>query len=464
MEKIQKRHCEHTVGATFMAPKKGLINQAPTYLNLLAMTITLFVIAGCAKVPQATKEEKKILVWHWLTDREQIFEKLAQQYEKLTGIKVVFELYAPSDAYSQKVRAAAQTDTLPDIYGLLATKSDFAAFVKAGYVADLTYAMCANNNEWKNSLFEKALSVNEFLPGNEYQAPPGIYAVPIDVMNIQMLYNKDLFVRAGIDPPRPPRDWKEFLEVGKKLKQAKIEGLVSGWGEVWMIDCLASNYAFNIMGEDKVIKTIKGEVSYADPDWIKVFSLFKEMREAGLLAKGVVNMVNKTAEQMFANQKAALAFNGSWCVNVYRGMNPDLNYSAMLPPFYSEKYPMKIWGGAGTSFMVNGKSKATLEATDFLRWLTQKEQQIFLAEQTFNLPSNKDSLIAINPILAEFANDMDRVVHPNTLPVQELPRVIEVFDKGIQSILIGEKTPEEVALEVQAVKIREMEKRQKENR
>jgi len=428
------------------------------YALLFTVYCLLFTVAGCAKITETTTAQKTILVWHWLTDREEAFDKLAKRYEELTGTKVVFELYAPSDAYSQKVRAAAQTNTLPDIYGLLAPKRDLASFVKVGRAADLSYAMLANKKEWKDSLFEKALSVNEFLPGNEYGAPPGIYGVPIDVMNIQMLYNKDLFKKAGIDPPRPPRNWQEFLELGRKLKAANIEGLVSGWGETWMIDCLASNYAFNIMGEKKVVDTIKGKVSYTDPDWIKVFGLFKQMQDAGLLVKGVVNMVNKTAEQMFANERAALAFNGSWCVNVYREMNPKLNYDAMLPPPYSNKYPMRIWGSAGTSFLVNGRSKVKQDAIDFLKWLTAREQQIFLAEETFNLPSNKDSLISIDPILAEFANDMEKVVHPNTLPVQEFPRVVEAFDKGIQSILIGEKTPQDVALEVQAIKVRETKK------
>lgn len=454
---------------------------------LASIVLCCAFIFGCAKTtpvevgktegkkPQAAKTGKKILVWHWLSDREDTLNKLSQEYEKLSGVKVIFqekltdingikiifELYAPPDAYSQKVRVAAQTNTLPDIYGILAVKKDFASFIKAGHVADLSGYMYANEGEWKNSLFEKALAVNEFLPGNEYDVPPGIYGVPIDVMNIQMLYNKDLFKKAGIDPSNPPRNWQEFLEIAKKLKQAKIEGLVSGWAEVWMIDCFASNYAFNIMGEEKVIDTIKGKVAYTDPDWIKVFSLFKEMQDAGLLAKGLVNMINKVAEQMFANEKAALAFNGSWCVNVYRGMNPNLNYGVMLPPAYSNKYPMRIWGGAGTSFVVNGRSKVKNDAILFLKWITEREHQIFLAEQTYNLPSNKDSLIAINPILAEFANDMDKITHPNTLPVQEYPRVIEAFDKGVQSILIGEKTPEQVAQEVQSVKLREMSKKEK---
>src|SRR5262249_47859464 len=155
----------------------------------------------------------------------------------------------------------------------------------------------------------------------------------------------------------------------------------------WMIDCFASNYAFNIMGEKKVLDTFRGKVPYTDPDWIKVLSLFDEIRQEDFLVPGVVTMINKTAEQTFANGKAAFAFNGSWCVNVYHGMNPYLNYSAMLPPRISKANPMRIWGGAGSSFMVNAKSKHPQEAVDFLRWLTGADQQAVLSKETMNLPA-----------------------------------------------------------------------------
>ena len=68
--------------------------------------------------------------------------------------------------------------------------------------------------------------------------------MPIDITTIMMLYNRDLFVELGLDPKRPPRTWEEFINIGKKIKESKKQGLVSGWGEIWMIDCLASNFAF----------------------------------------------------------------------------------------------------------------------------------------------------------------------------------------------------------------------------
>jgi raffinose/stachyose/melibiose transport system substrate-binding protein len=207
------------------------------------------------------------------------------------------------------------------------------------------------------------------------------------------------------------------------------------------------------------LATIKGEIPYTDPDWIKVFSIFKQMQDSGVLAKGLVTMINKSAEQLFANEKAVFAFNGSWCVNVYKGMNPELEYGAMLPPEVSSQYPIAIWGGAGSSFMVNARSKNREEAVKFLIWLTDQDQQAYLAQATNNLPANKNSLSRIPEILAQFARGMDYATHPNVWGVSEFSLVIEAFDRGIQSIIIGEKTPEQVASEVQKIKEREMAKK-----
>ncbi len=419
----------------------------------------IFIFSGCASKPTAVEAPPTITVWHWMTDREPAFQKLAKDYQAQSGIKVNFELYAPSDAYSQKIRVAAQGENLPDVFGILGETRDFAAFIKAGHILDLTPYMDAHSGAWRNSLFNKALAVNEFREANSYGVSAGVYGVPLDVTTIQMLYNKDLFIELGLDPEKPPLTFKEFLEIGKKIEQADMQGLVSGWGETWMIDCLVTNYAFNVMGEDKFLATIRGEVLYTDPDWVRVFTIFKEMQESGVLAGGIVTMINKVAEQLFANNKAVFAFNGSWCVNVYKGMNPNLNYAAMLPPKVADEYPIAIWGGAGSSFMVNARSKNKEQAVEFLKWLTAEKQQAYLAEATMNLPANKESLEKIPGILLQFGDDMDLVTHPNTWGVSEFPLVIEAIDRGIQSIIIGEKTPEELAREVQEIKERELAKK-----
>src|SRR3989338_4721164 len=183
---------------------------------VISALLFVILIAGCA--PKDTgKNAATLTVWHWMTDREPVFQELARRYEAKSGVKVNLELYAPSDAYSQKVRAAAQGVNLPDIFGILGEKRDFASFIKAGHILDLTPYMDESGGVWKNYFFTKALSVNEFTAGNNYGVKAGIYAVPIDIMTIQMLYNKDLFKELGLNPNTPPSSFQELLDIGKKI-------------------------------------------------------------------------------------------------------------------------------------------------------------------------------------------------------------------------------------------------------
>ncbi|MBF0121995.1 MAG: extracellular solute-binding protein [Candidatus Omnitrophica bacterium] len=413
----------------------------------------LATAVGCA---QPKKPSHQIEVWHWMTDRQDALEVMAKKYEQETGIKVKIELFAPSDAYSQKVIAAAQANVLPDIYGILSKKAIVASFIKAGYVADLSADFAAHDSAWEKSMFVKALDVNRFPEGNIEKVKPGLYGVPIDVTNIQLIYNKKLLRKAGIT--RPPETFTEFVSQIKALKRVGIVPFVSGFGEMWLVECFALNYAFNIMGEEKVFKTFRGEVPYTDPDWIQVFSVFKTLTDHGAFMQGIVTKGNKLAEQDFALGRAAFAFNGSWCVNVYHDMNPSLEYGVIQLPPINSALPMRMWGGAGSSFEVSNSSPNKDKAISFLKWLTAKEQQVFLSEQTNNLPANREALGAIPQVLAEFSRVMETVTHPSVWPLNEDPLALETFVKGIQSIMIAESTPERVAQDVAAVKERQLDK------
>ena len=404
----------------------------------------LFFLFSCS--PKKTKEQ--IVIWHWMTDREDVFNELAKKYGELTGVNVKFETYAPSDVYREKVRAAAQAGLLPDIYSPLGAQRELASFIKAGYIEDLTPYM---EEGWKNIFFEDVLKQNSYSEDNEWEVKPGIYGVPIDVVSIQIFYNKSLFEKAGLDPHKTPQTFDGFINVCRKLREKGIQPFVSGFGEEWLVDVFSRSFEYQILGEEGIIKTIKGEIKYTDPRWIKIFELFEKMRDEKIFAEGIVTMINKDAERVFATEKAAMALNGSWGINVYSGMNPRLNYNVFLPPkLVDAKYPVKIW--VSSSFLnVNPKSKFKKEAIDFLKWLTNDEQQVLLAKQTHNIPSNKNvSNVIESEVLKNFAINIDKAFP--TLPVQEHWKVVGVKCKGIQSIIIGEKTAKQLAQELQQEK------------
>ena len=156
-------------------------------LQSFCLCLAIFMIAGCSG---SSKNEDAVKIWHWMTDRQEAFEKLAKDYYDQTGVKVVFETYAPTDVYKNKITAAASGHLLPDIYNPQSDKKELASYINAGYIADLTDEM---NTGWKDVFFEKSLIANSFEENNEWGVKPGIYGVPLDVSSLMIYYNKEDF-------------------------------------------------------------------------------------------------------------------------------------------------------------------------------------------------------------------------------------------------------------------------------
>jgi len=422
--------------------------------KILLVSLAGLILTGCAA---GKPKEDKLVIWHWMTDRKNAFAELAQKYTQESGLEVEFKLFFPPEIYSQKVIAAARAKTLPDIFGILGERKTLSAFIKAGYILNLSPYMKEEINnrgevsiKWKDSFYPQTLRIVTFNEDNAYGVGAGIYGVPIDTTIMQFIYNKTLFKEAGLDPEKSPETVDEFIALAKGIKEkTDTAGFICGWGEGWLLNALATEWAINSMGEDKFLKTIEGEIPYTDPDWINIFSLFAKLKGSGILASNIATMTNKEAEAAFAEGKAAFSFNGSWSVNVYEQLCEELDYAFFSLPKVSSDHPVKVWGGAGSSFMVDANSPKKDQAVKFLKWLSAKEQQEFLAKETNNLPAIKDVAEKLPPILKGLLPSFRSLTHPDIWPKNEDSRVIEIMNRGLQQIVMGLKTPEEVAGEIQ---------------
>jgi raffinose/stachyose/melibiose transport system substrate-binding protein len=427
---------------------------AKAKITALCLVVFSAALSGCG---QQAKEpaEAKLIVWHWMTDRKPALEELAAKYKSETGVEVEFKLFFPADIYSSKVIAAARAKNLPDIFGILGEKKTAASFIKAGHILNLSPYMSDNDSAWKNKFYPNTLKVTTFPEDNASGVKAGIYGVPLDTTIMQFVYNKSLFARAGLPDETTIDSFDNFLTVAKAITQAsEASGFVCGFGEGWLLNALATEWAINIMGERDFIRTIQGEIPYTSDKWLKVFSLFKTLRDSGILPPNIGAMNNKESEDAFSKGKAAFSFNGSWAVNVYNQINPNLDYGFFSLPKASDQHPVKIWGGSGSTFRVNAHSRQKEKAVDFLKWLTAKEQQKYLITKTNNLPAIKGCEEHLSPLLASLLKNLDHLTHPDAWPINENSRVLEIMNRGLQQIIMGIKSPQEVAQEIQQVKER----------
>jgi len=384
-------------------------------------------------------------MWHYFTDRADLMTQLAAEYKQETGVTVNMELISSGDTLGQKFQAAAQANTLPDICAAWTGIGDgLAPYAKEGLIANLSGEM--DTAPWSANFTPASIAAASFPAGNSYGVDPGPYLVPIDSNNMQFLYNKDLFTKAGI--ASPPTTWNDFLADGQKLKAIGVAPFVAGLGS-WPVDSLAQVYMWNMIGQQGLEDTFSGSQPYTAQPWIDFLSLFDQLRTSGILADGILADDDPAAESLFVHGQAGMIFDGSWAIGVFNQQDPTFtNYGVFFPPS-AGNYPVLIPGGVGAMAFVVGTSPHKAEATAFLQWLTEGPQQAKYANSSFNLPANPTvaSQQSLSPNLAAFSAKMDSLIP--SLP-QGMPSAVDTtMQKGIQDIIAGNSTPEKVAAAMQ---------------
>jgi ABC-type glycerol-3-phosphate transport system substrate-binding protein len=428
------------------------------YWVLAGLSFLGFWLAACDQPAKTGRPQPvKLVFWEWWADQQPYYERCAREYETLTGVKVEFQLASALGAdYANKLQAAAQANVLPDIIGIDDQRELVARYARAGKLADLTPALKDRGGEWEKSFFPQVMRRFGYAPGNVYGLPGGTYwGVPLTVMNIQIYYNKALFKKAGLDPERPPRTWDEFMFASARLQKAGIPPLLAGLGDLWVDYKIYLAYAWAYLGERALPEVVDGTLPFTDPR--NLAALRRVGGLAAVLYPGCVSMPNKEAEINFANQKAAMAVNGSWAVNVYAGLNPDLDLGVFsLPVPADAAYPMKIMGGIGKGCLISAASPHRAEAVAFLKWFSSMPQQVRLAKEARELPANMQAAQGIDPLLKNFALGMNQLA-PD-LRVEERKEIQEALSKGVQSLLLGEVTAEQVLSDIQNQKHRALAK------
>ncbi|MCD4814471.1 extracellular solute-binding protein [bacterium] len=431
-----------------------------TILKKIAWFGTIVIILSGfvgGMLPQSTfakeKPAKKITFWHYWSDYQNFLEEMASRYQLETGVEVEFQLFSSRGRdYWNKVQAAAQANRLPDLLGLADDPELLARYIKAGKILDISKAMQGSNHEWEYSFFPRTVNALYFPEYNIYNVKGGRHwGVPLSAMNIQIFYNRTLFEKAGLDPDNPPKTWDEFIQAGHQLRKIGIAPMVCGFGDLWVNQTFFRIYAWPILGKDKIRSLYVGEAPYTTPECRQILDYFVELRDKGFFYPGVAALSNKDAEVIFAHDRAGMMMNGSWAVNVFKQMNPKLDFGVMsFPVPKTAQYPMYTIGGLGRAAAITTNSNRSKEALAFLQWLTAQPQQ----ERWARVPSGFPALIkaqdSVNPLLQPFVVKMKDLA-PN-LYLEERREVLEVLSKGMQLILIADSDPESVLQAVQKMK------------
>jgi multiple sugar transport system substrate-binding protein len=275
----------------------------------------------------------------------------------------------------------------------------------------------------------------------QYQSPDGQYhQLPWKANPVMVLYNKDLFEEAGLDPEDPPLStFDEFLETSRTLVEAGVADAAiypsptSQFFQPWF-----DFYPWFAAETDGTQLVVDGEPQFNNDAGITVAQTWRTLYDEGLAPR------EEFQGDAFAEGVSAMNSAGPWAVTVYE----DINWGVVPPPTSDGGTPDETYTFSDAkSVGLYSACENQQSAWEFLEFSMSEENDASLLETTGQMPLRPGLLDTYadffeeNPQYEIFAQQVERVVE-----VPSVPDSIEVWqtfrDAWSASVIFGEEEVE----------------------
>jgi raffinose/stachyose/melibiose transport system substrate-binding protein len=297
------------------------------------------------------KKDVKIKVFQFKVEIREALERMAQEYEKETGVKVEIETHGGGEDYSALLKAALAAGEEPEI---------FNSSGLAGFDPYVDRAVDLSNETWAKDLVEASKG--------QISRDGKLLGMPMNLEAYGFTYNKDLFAKAGITDL--PQTLDEFEAMVKKLKDAGITpfALTNEW---WSMGIHTLNMAIANQPDPVTwIEEVKaGTKSFKDDAVMKQWLRLVDIMFANGQEKAITVDYNTQVAE-FAAGKGAMIQHGNWIQGNIDEVDPNLNLGMLPVPIMDKP---TVFTGVPNNWIVNNKSKYPEEAKAFLNWMVTSE-------------------------------------------------------------------------------------------
>ncbi|MFM9282006.1 ABC transporter substrate-binding protein [Paenibacillus jiagnxiensis] len=280
---------------------------------------------------------------YWTDDRhdQEYIKELINKFNETNGDNIQVELTVMSENYTQSVDIAFSSNQAPDVLRLKSANT--SEFVKKGYLAPIDAYLTDDMKTKFGSLLID--NVNRF--------DGKVYSLANTGLTMRLVYNKDLFAKAGIE--NPPGSLQEMVDDARKITEVgKSEGIYG----------FALNFKNPKQAFDRSIREILSLSGYQglgfDPKtgqfdfapYSQVIEYFKQMYKDGSILPGAETLDIDPLRAQFAAGK----------IGMYLSFSTE-------PGVYKDQFPTEInWAGA-LAPTLNGQIKGTSEIVSAGTWL-----------------------------------------------------------------------------------------------
>ena len=386
----------------------------------LVFLILLFLMFLLSK---NSVDDKRVVIkfssWGSQSEISYLLPLIAEFEQKNPDIKVEF-VHIPQN-YFQKLHLLYASNLAPDV--VFINNYYLPKYVKANLLEDLTPYIK------KDEFFQKSVDCFTF--------DKKIYAIPRDVSNLVVYYNKNLFDTYRI--PYPSRDWTidDLINISKQFKtesKGEVFGLSYETDLLYVMPFLFSNGA-SVLSDDGKKMTI------TEKNAIDTINLYSDLANKYNIAPKKSQSASRTMAQMFLQQKIAMQVSGRWLVPKYR-QEAKFDWDIMSFPSGKKGSIVNI---DASGYALSKSSKHKAEALKFIEFISSPYSLSKLAQSGLIVPARKQ--VAYSPAFLDSQLPpksasifLESIQTGKATPVNEnYQDITDELNRQLESVFLGKK-------------------------
>ena len=311
------------------------------------------------------EEEGKVSIefWHAMSGSgQESLDAIVNSFnESQDKYEVKAEFQGTYEESLTKLRSVGGTKDAPAITQVFEVGTKY--MIDSGYIEPMQSFIDKDNYDL-SQLEENIL--------NYYKVDGELYSMPFNSSTPVMIYNKDAFKAAGLDPEKAPETFSEVIDAAAKLKTDDMYGFsMLTYG--WFFEQLVATQGGLYVNEDNGRSGDATEALFNGPEGLNVFNFLDTMNKAGTFGNFGTNWDDIRAA--FSTGKVAMYMDSSAGVAGAIANAPFEVGVAYIPHADEVERNGVVIGGASL-WMSKGIAENEQQAAwEFMKYLTTPEVQ-----------------------------------------------------------------------------------------
>lgn len=292
--------------------------------------------SATSAAPAATEDPTQIsanlTMWTGTWNQEKMDGLLEKFHETYPNINVNIE-YGPWDGMEDKYLASMQAGTIPDIIDMaIAWTIPYAKMGNLIAVDDLAAKYGLDLNA---TYYEGGLETSE-VDGKHY-------ALPYRTEVMALIYNKDLFTQAGLDPEKGPATWDELVQDGKAITALGNGTYGFGLCGYGTGNLTAQVYSLMFSNGVELLNEDGTKAAFNTPQGAEALEYWANLKD--ISPTSALENDNTTNRNLFAEGKLGMYVSGSYDLAAIHEANPNINLGFCIFPQFKSEFPVKCQQG-----------------------------------------------------------------------------------------------------------------------